>query len=267
MVPMALTAVVITVVSFAVGFGWVAGGDDAATVVVGGLVEPSEEPGPAEQPAGQSSREFSEVPAETVPILPIAEPTLGEPEILESSVRPTPVAATEATVDAAPIELTVPAPAPPGTDGLLLLRSTPPGVRVMVNGEARGTTPLALSDFSYGAYDVRFFLEGYESQQRRLVISSDEPIAAISAKLARVTETSTTSRSVGSIFVDTRPRGVEVWLDQQLVGKSPMLIPDVSAGAHEVEFRYVGYRTWVTIVQVDPFAQARVTASLDHVLQ
>ena len=126
-------------------------------------------------------------------------------------------------------------------------------------------TPLALADLSYGAYDVRLSREGFEAQERRLVISEDEPIAAIRGDLSRVAETRTASLGVGSLFVDTRPRGVEVWLDRRLVGDTPMLIPDVSAGAHEVEFRYDGYRDWATTVQVGSSVQARVTASLDHV--
>ena len=149
-------------------------------------------------------------------------------------------------------------------NGRLLMRSTPPGVRVVVNGEVRGTTPLALGDLSYGAYEIRFSLDGYESKNRRPDLSQDDPIATISADLARATDTRTASLGVGSIFVDTRPRGVEVWLDQQLIGESPMSIPNVSTGAHEVEFRHAGYRNWTTSVQVDASGQARVTASLDH---
>ena len=175
---------------------------------------------------------------------------------------PAPVLATEATV--API-VSDSEPAPTRADGRLLVRSTYPGVLVVVNGEARGTTPLALADLSYGAYDVRLSREGFEAQERRLVISEDEPIAAIRGDLSRVAETRTASLGVGSLFVDTRPRGVEVWLDRRLVGDTPMLIPDVSAGAHEVEFRYDGYRDWATTVQVGSSVQARVTASLDHV--
>ena len=289
MVPLALIAVVIIVAAFGAGFGWVAGGGDVVTdeptaaeaVVAGGLTDPSEAPEPAE-PAPQPSREFSEAtvagspvaevpvetveaPVETSPTPPIAEPDPEEPGIPESAARPVPVAGTEATVARSPILPAVPEPAPPRADGRLLVRSTPPGVRVMVNGEARGTTPLALADLSYGAYDVQFSLDGYESQERRLAISSDDPIAAISAALAPVTETRTASLGVGSISVDTRPRGVEVWLDQQLVGETPMLIPDVSTGAHEVEFRHAGYRAWSTTVQVGSSAEARVTASLDLV--
>ena len=278
-VPLALIGVVLGVAAFAVGFRLMAGGDDvvtdepssAAALVAGGVADPSDAPAPRE-PASQVSREFSEATVASSPVVevpveakvetPPASPTPPaaasapeEPEVPESAGQEGPFA-----TRAAPV-----APAPPSANGRLLIRSTPPGVRVVVNGEARGTTPLALADLSYGAYDVRFSLEGYESQERRLAISSDDPIAAINAELARVADTRNASLGVGSIFVDTRPRGVEVWLDRQLVGESPMLIPNVSTGAHELEFRHAGYRDWATTVQVGSSAQARVTASLDHV--
>ena len=278
-VPLALIGVVLAVAAFAVGFRLMAGGDDvvtdepslAAAVVAGGVADPSDATVPRE-PAPQVSREFSEATVARSPVVevpvearvetppasptpPAAAPAPEEPEVPESVGRESPFA-----TSAAPV-----APAPPSANGRLLIRSMPPGVRVVVNGEARGTTPLALADLSYGDYDVRFSLEGYESQERRLAISSDDPIATINAELARVTDTRTASLGVGSIFVDTRPRGVEVWLDRQLVGESPMLIPNVSAGTHEFEFRHAGYRDWATTVQVGSSAQARVTASLDHV--
>ena len=277
-VPLVLIGVVLTVVLFVVGFNWMAGGGDVVTdepsaavaVVAGGVADPSDAPAPAE-PAPQVSREFSEAtvassPVAEVPVearveTPPASPTPPAPAFAPEEPED-PASAGGAPVAPAPL---APVPAPPTANGRLLVRSTPPGVRVVVNGEARGTTPLALADLSYGAYDVRFSLEGYESQDRRLAISADDPIATINAELARVTDTRTAALGVGSIFVDTRPRGVEVWLDRQLVGESPMLIPNVSTGAHEVEFRYAGYRDWATTIQVGSSAQARVTASLDHV--
>ena len=155
--------------------------------------------------------------------------------------------------------------APAAVVGRLLVRSTPPGVRVAVNGEPRGTTPLALAGLPSGAYAVRLAGDGYESQEHQFVITADDPIVSISAELVPAGDTGTASLGVGSIFVDTRPRGVEVWLDQRLVGETPMRIPNVAAGAHDVEFRHDGYRDWATTVQVGRSAQARVTASLDPV--
>ena len=279
-VPLAVFAAVITVVVLAVVFDWAPGGDAVVTddqttadgVVAGGLTEPANLPEPA-APAPQVSRTFSEAtvagspverpveaPAEALPTPPVVEPAPEEPEIPDTAPVPAPAAAAEAPVASAAIA--VPEPWP---NGRLLVRSMPPGVRVAVNGEARGTTPLVLGELSYGVYDLQLSLEGYESQDHQLALSSDDPFGGINAELTRVAETRTASLGVGSVFVDTRPRGAEVWLDQQLVGETPMLIPNVSVGAHEVEFRNDGYRDWVTTVQVGSSSQARVTASLDHV--
>ena len=110
-------------------------------------------------------------------------------------------------------------------------------------------------------------MDGYELDERQVIISADDPIASLDATLTPLSETlspETGQVGVGSIFVDTRPRGSEVWLDRQLVGETPMLIPNVSPGVHDVEFRQDGYRAWVTTVEVGPSGQARITASLDH---
>ena len=279
----ASVAVALVVVAFVVGFRWVAGGGGVVTdepsaadvVVAGGLAAPADaaagESAPSTDPEPPAPQEFSEAtvaaaPVETVSAPPTSPPTVlvpEEPEVLEPASPPAPVAAPEAAVASESVTPSVLGAAP--ATGRLLVRSTPPAVRVLVNGEVRGRTPLALADLSYGAYDVQFVLEGYESQEHRLTISSDEPIAALSAVLTPSADTRTASLGVGSVFVDTRPRGVEVWLDQQLVGESPMLISNVSMGAHQVEFKHVGYRDWATTIQVGSSAQARVTASLDHV--
>ena len=156
---------------------------------------------------------------------------------------------------------------PPGVSvpvGRLLVRSMPPGARVELDGELRGTTPLALSGLAYGDYSLRVGLEGYKPRDRQVLIASGDPIVAFSVELERQVMPVAVQVEVGSISVDTRPVGVQVWLDQRLVGETPMLISGVTAGAHVVEFRHTGYRDWSTTVRVDPSEQARVTASLDH---
>ncbi|MDA1095330.1 MAG: PEGA domain-containing protein, partial [Acidobacteria bacterium] len=169
--------------------------------------------------------------------------------------------ATPAAPAAPPVPRAAAVPAP--SNGRLLVRSTPPGAQVAVNGEPRGTTPLALSDLQYDAYDLTVTFEGYETQNRRVTISADDPIGALDTLLAPIPVREIAPVGVGSIFVDTRPSGVEVWLDQRFVGETPMLIPEVATGSHRVEFKYDGYRDWATTVDVGSATQARVTASLD----
>ncbi len=241
--PVVLIVVGVIAGAFAIGFGWLSSGGGENTTADASLTTGVEDPGTnaaSVTPDDAGGREFSEA-------------TISDP--------PTSVAGVEAP-SPAPTPAPPPGPAPAASDGRILIRSTPPGAQVTVNGEPRGTTPLALSDLQYAAYDVRLTFEGHETEDRRLTISADDPIAAVQAQLTAVAVAGIAPLGVGSIFVDTRPPGVQVWLDQEFVGDTPMVIPDVAAGSHDVEFKHDGYREWATTVQVGSETQARVTASL-----
>ena len=232
----------------------VAGGDDAAPV---GAASPG---GVSAGPAGASG-----TARDTAPPAPVR--------------RPAPVAAPRPATPPPPV---APAPAPTPADGRLLVRSTPPGAEVVVNGEPRGTTPLALAALPRGPYEVEVTLAGYGSRRTQLVLDAGDPIGAWHADLtappagagaagaapspaagaAPARAPAAAQVAVGSIRAETRPPGAEVWLDQRLVGETPASIPDVPAGAHRIEFRLDGYRPWTTTVDVAPETQARVAASL-----
>jgi hypothetical protein len=261
-VPLVLLALAVMAGAFAIGLGWLSGGatEDGATVdgsLAAGLDAPEAPAAPVMAEAA-TERDYSEATisdsAPSPDVSASGAPSAAPAAAVEDRRPPAPAPA--------PASSRPSAPAPVANDGRLLIRSTPPGAQVAVNGEPRGTTPLALSDLRHDAYDLTFTFGGYETLERRLIISAADPIAAVDARLAPVALPENQPLGVGSIFVDTRPPGVEVWLDQRLVGETPMLLPDVAAGSHVVEFKYDGYRDWSTTVQVDSATQARVAASL-----
>lgn len=273
-VPLLLLALAVMAGAFAIGFGWLSGGGSD-----GGATESESLAAGLQSSAGAAAlmtdeavaeQDYSEAtisetdadtpPPDVAPAVPSLPDAVADDPPSAPAEPETPVAAAADRRPTAPAS--PPAPAPVANDGRLLVRSTPPGAQVAVNGEPRGTTPLALSDLRYDDYGVTVTFGGYETQNRRLTISAADPIAAVDVRLAPVPLSENQQVGVGSIFVDTRPPGVEVWLDQRLVGETPMLLPDVTAGSHTVEFKHDGYRDWSTTVQVDSARQARVAASL-----
>ncbi len=66
----------------------------------------------------------------------------------------------------------------------------------------------------------------------------------------------------GSVYADTRPPGAIVLIDGERVGVTPLLVPDLAAGAHEVRFELPGYLPWATEVAVTSEEQLRVGATL-----
>ncbi len=222
---------------------------------------------------GQELREESMVSGSSTAAEPEVPAGQSDPEVEQMSelrasvepVAPREVARAPSTAPAVGAGIPATVAEPVQEDGRLLVRSTPAGAQVVINGQARGTTPLALAGLSYDDYEMALQLDGYEAYEQNLAVSAETRIAAVNVELVRVSTPPAAPVGVGSIFVDTRPRGVQVWLDRRLLGETPMLIPEVAAGPHEVEFKSDGYREWVTAVQVDPTRQARVTASLDPV--
>ena len=68
----------------------------------------------------------------------------------------------------------------------------------------------------------------------------------------------------GAIVVFSRPSGAEVFLDERLVGSTPLSLDEVAAGTHGVRIALPEHRNWATSVNVTPGSSLRVAASLER---
>ena len=81
-----------------------------------------------------------------------------------------------------PPSVTVPPPVDPGPIvGELVITSTPSGARVLVNGIARGTTPLQMQNLALGSYTIRFIYPGLPGITQQVTISPRRPSVQVSA--------------------------------------------------------------------------------------
>jgi len=172
-------------------------------------------------------------------------------------------------------------PAVPPFVGRVMVRSTPPGARIFVDGKDRGQTPSIVRDLSQGEHRIRVARDGYTSAERRVVLTPDDPLQSLSVPLApqprQKTPVATKPTAIqppsadakpvaetGSVVFDSRPSGATVQLDGRVVGRTPLNIGDVRAGNHAVRFELDGgYRTWSASVDIKGGEQNRVTASLE----
>ena len=239
-------------------------GDAAAT---SGTPTPGAKPAP--------SRDFSE---QTVTPPAAASRTTPAPAATK------PAAETEAPVAAKP-------PAAPAT-GTLVVRSTPSGAGVTVNGRWRGRTPLTLEGLAFRRYDVRVVQPGFAAVTEAVVLASDTPARSLTLQLQRQAargakpspsrgSTAAAPRSepgaappgeaaaptvyTGSIYVDSRPRGARVSIDGKPVGVTPLRVPDVRIGTHVVRLELPDHRLWSTTTRVTAGQEQRVTGSLERI--
>ena len=149
--------------------------------------------------------------------------------------------------------------------GWLLIRTTPPGASVVVDGLARGRTPLSLEDVPFGTHRVRVSYTGYGSETREVSLSRDAGVASVGIDLVKSRTSSEIAVGTGSLQVESRPNGARVMVDGRLVGTTPVVVPDLADGSHRVRVERDGYQAWATTVDVSPSDQIRVAASLERV--
>ena len=230
----------------------------------------------AQETAGAASQDFSEVVIGDVELT--TDPSAVAPPDTPVGTAPAPVV--DPPVSPTPSPLAPPVAGARGSPGAasapvaevaepemgfgwLLVRTTPPGATVVVDGVDRGQTPLSLDDLRYGTHRISISRAGYGSETREVSLSRDNGVASVGIEL--VEAGSATSAAPGSIQVDSRPDGARVMLDGQLVGTTPVVVPDVASGTHRVRVERDGYQAWVTTVDVPPFDQVLVAASLEQV--
>ena len=77
------------------------------------------------------------------------------------------------------------AASPRATTGRLVIRSTPPGAAVTVNGKWRGRTPLTIDALQFGPYAVRLVRPGYTVAREDVTLNANDPARTLSIGLER----------------------------------------------------------------------------------
>ncbi len=162
--------------------------------------------------------------------------------------------------------------------GRILVRSTPSGASVSVDGVARGVTPLALRDLDVGTRNVTIARRGYLPETRTVLITKARPARTLEVRLsadARSSASAAAGRSgaispelarsrasVGGLSVDSRPTGAAVSIDGKPGGVTPLTINDLAPGDYYILMTMPGYRSFATTVRVVAGERARAAASL-----
>jgi serine/threonine protein kinase len=255
--PLALALVVGLLVGFAFGYGF--GTRDRGSA--GTQVATAPAPSTSSQPAPPASGG----PASTPSASPSAAPAATAPQANPPAQRPS---APERTAPRPQERASTPAPA--AESGRILVRSTPAGARVTVDGRDAGQTPATVTNLAMGTHSVRITHQGYLPAERRVRIRNTQPAQSIEVELeeARAARQAAPApapeRSSGSLMVDSRPAGARVLVDGKMVGTTPMLLDAVVPGDHVVRLEMEGFSPWTTTTRVAGGERSKVSGSLEQ---
>lgn len=195
---------------------------------------------------------------------------IDEPEVIGERNLPSPAAGAPRAPDAPPAAAVV-RPAPPIEPrrttrlppGRLVVRSTPSGAQVRVDGRVRGRTPLVLRDMPLRVVRVTVEREGFKSDERRVALSAAQPTVSVDARLDSTAPPAPVA-TTGALVIESRPSGATVFVDGRRMGTTPMSLPDASPGTHRIRLEMAGFSPWVTTADVQAGARTRVAASLER---
>ena len=273
MIPIAVGAMVGVLIGFAVGYG-LGSREPAASGVPAEASAIVATPEAADQAADQSEAGESRLEVETTErpasvdvgteaLVLVPAPAAAPPPAVGGSGAPL---FTEPAPGVGGQSVTRTAATPPArATGRLLVRSTPAGATVSVEGRERGTTPLALRGLPYGTYSVSVVRLGYQPSVESVSVTSDHPAGSLTFELQPVETASAASSSgaTGSVYVLSRPAGARVFVGGRLVGTTPLLLSDLRPGSHRIRLERAGYGRWDSTVEIAAGRRSRVSASLE----
>gem|GEM_PF-1676428 len=109
------------------------------------------------------------------------------------------------------------------TDGTLSINSLPEGAELLVNGTQYGFTPWE-GPFPEGDYEIVLRKDLYHEKIEQVKVVADTTMSY----------TFRLRPAFGTLSLNSQPAGVEIFLDDNLVGTTPLTIEKVPSGEHEV---------------------------------
>lgn len=119
-----------------------------------------------------------------------------------------------------------------GSRGTMAIESRPTGAQVKIDGEVKGVTPLTMS-LPAGTHVIEISAGG---EPRVLPVTL--PAGATVSQYIELSSVST----LGRISIQSTPAGASILLDGRPRGVTPIELPDVSVGEHELVLDYNGQR-------------------------
>ncbi|MBS3108834.1 PEGA domain-containing protein [Candidatus Woesearchaeota archaeon] len=137
--------------------------------------------------------------------------------------------------------------------GTIDITSNPNQADVFINSVNKGKTHYYLGDLAPGKYTIKVSKPGYLDAAKTVDI-----------QIAKVTSVDFNLVAVGkgSVKVMTSPGGATVYIDNEYMGITTAIIPDVTAGKHNIRITRSGYADINEIINISPDEQIVISKIL-----
>lgn len=140
--------------------------------------------------------------------------------------------------------------------GTVRITADPPGARVSIDGEERGTVPAVL-EIESGVRRVRLSAPGHKTWESSIVVKAGETL-----EIGPVTLGQPDAR----VTVRSTPSGADVAVAGTYRGRTPLTLELPSGASHDIVVTLAGHQSWTRTVRAEPGARTTLDARLEPVL-
>ena len=134
----------------------------------------------------------------------------------------------------------------------LTVKTTTSGSKIYINEDYKGTDSWQ-GELTPGTYLVEARKDGFRSSTKTVTLAKQQTESITLPALQQI---------FGSMMVDYEPVDAEVYLDNNLIGKSPNVFTNIAAGKHNIKISKAGYADYTGSVTIPENQQASVCGSL-----
>ncbi|MDG6251475.1 PEGA domain-containing protein, partial [Methanocalculus sp.] len=158
-------------------------------------------------------------------------------------------------------------PATPST-GSVAVQSNPAGASIYLDGNYKGVTVsndyFDIVGVSTGKHTISLKKAGYYDYTTAVTVTGGG-IKYVTGTMDQVAPSpSPTPKPVttGTVELSSNPSGAEVYIDNLFRGITPVIVPDIDAGSHQITLKMQGHSDWMGTVQVNARQSTPVSAIL-----
>jgi hypothetical protein len=139
--------------------------------------------------------------------------------------------------------------------GTLMVKSSPSGALVTIDGGMGQQAPWTYDGISAGSHVVRAFLSGYQPYLTLVNVPPGGTIT-VDAQMAPLSR-------IGALQVKSNPGGADIYIDGFYSGSTATTVGNLAAGSHFVTLRLAGYRDWLGTIEIPENSVAFIDVQLE----
>ena len=127
--------------------------------------------------------------------------------------------------------------------GSINITTTPPGASIKLNRKVIGKSPLRKDNLDLATYTIEAALKDYQPIKKAVILNSETP-ASVNLTLSK-------TPVIGSVRIDSNPKGADIFIDNIKRGRTPYIVKNLNAGIHALILKKKDHNDIINEIEIE----------------